>query len=335
MKRDARRPLRREVGRGAKLLQHGRRMSSSAQSVFRSEAVAYREQPGAIGRPLRIDDVWSSTVFWLLSLALVATLAFTGWFRVFEYASGPALVRVGDARAVTVVRGGTVESLLVEPGQAVERGTALLRLHDAEEVAELARVEGEMETNLVRLLRSPGDGAAKEALAGLAARREKASALLADRVVIAPIAGVVSDVRVQLQQHVSPGDTLVTVAPAGTRITLTAVLPGRYRPLLQTGQTLRFSLDGNPHEYEDVVIERVGSEVVGPSEVRRYLSLSDGISLDGPSVLVHGSLPHEFRARGTSFRYSHGLTGRVDVRVREEPIVLALFPTLRAMWARR
>ncbi len=300
--------------------------------IFRPEAIAHRDEPGANRRLLRIEDDWAHSFFWLVLFAAVLMTGFACAFRVFEYASGPAVVRLRGARTITVTRGGIVDSVVVEPGQAVSADAPLLRLHDAEEVAELSRIDGEIESNLVRLLREPGNVAVKEAMTGLAARRDKAAAILRERVVVSPIDGIVNDVRVQHQQHVTPGDRLVSIAPSGSSATLTAVLPGRYRPLLHEGQIVRFSLDGAPYEYINLVVDRVGSEVIGPEEVRRYLGLSSAVPVDGPSVLVHGTLPAEFTSRGEVFRFSEGLTGNVNVRVRSESIVLALLPSLRALW---
>jgi multidrug efflux pump subunit AcrA (membrane-fusion protein) len=142
--------------------------------IFRPEAVAYRERPGTTGRLLQIQDDWTHSFLWLLAFTGLVTLVFACAFRVCEYASGPGVVRLTNARAVTVARGGIVEALLVEPGQEVEEGAPLLQLNDAEEVAELARIEAELESNLARLLRDPGNSSAKEAMTGLSARRETA-----------------------------------------------------------------------------------------------------------------------------------------------------------------
>ena len=52
---------------------------------------------------------------------------------------------------------------------------------------------------------------------------------------------------------------------------LTALLPGRYRPLLAPGMSLRFVADGFPREVHALVIERVADQIVGPTEALRYL----------------------------------------------------------------
>ena len=309
-------------------------MSASAKSIFRQEAIDYREQPGARGHPLHLEDAWSRRMVFLLVLAAVATITFALTFRIHEYASGPALVRLSDERAVAPTRAGAVESILVEPGQVVSRGAPLVRLHDAEELAELARIDAEMESILVRLLREPAKASFKDAMAGLAARRDQAAARLRDRVIVAPSDGIVSDVRVRHQQHVMPGDAIVTVTPPNSPIGIVAVLPGRYRPSLHPGQTLRFSLDGTHYEYQDVIVERVGAEVIGAAEARRFLALAESVPIEGPVVLVQGRLPREFTSRGEVFRYSHGLTGKVDVRMRAQSLALTLFPWLREVGLR-
>jgi multidrug resistance efflux pump len=181
----------------------------------------------------------------------------------------------------------------------------------------------------VRLLREPANASVKGEMAGLSARRDRAAAMLRDRLVVSPIDGIVSDVRVRLQQHTNPGEAVVSVAPPSSRISLIAVLPGRHRPALRAGQTLRFSLDGNAYEYQNVVVEEVGAEAIGPEDARRFLALSEPLPNAGPVVLVHAPLPHDYVARGEVFRYANGLTGKVDVRMRAESIGLTLFPWLR------
>lgn len=302
-----------------------------ASSIFRQEAIEHRERPGAQGRPVQIDDLWSRVLFPLLLAVAAATVAFAFSFRVHEYASGPALTRFSDARSVTVARGGVVESVFIEPGQSIVRGAALFRLHDVDEQAEVLRLSAEIESRLIHLLREPGNALVKSDLASLAARRNAATAVLDDRTARAPIDGFVSDVRVRPQQHVEPGDVAVAITQPDSDITLIAFLPGQYQPVLHAGQTARFSLEGAPFEYTDVVIQSVSNEVVAAEEARRFLALSDAVTLDGPVTIVHGTLPRSFSSRGEVLRYTQGLTGRVEVRVREESIALTMFPVLRSV----
>ncbi len=74
-------------------------MENPAQ-IFRREAVKHQEvgtQDG--GAVLRLSPAWTYWAFWLLLAVVVFSGAFGLLGRVSEYATGPALVQLGDAEA--------------------------------------------------------------------------------------------------------------------------------------------------------------------------------------------------------------------------------------------
>jgi membrane fusion protein (multidrug efflux system) len=155
-----------------------------------------------------------------------------------------------------------------------------------------------------------------------------------EKTVRADITGYVSDVRVRSGQRVTPGDVLLAVAPAGeAQASLTAMVSAEYRPMLRSGLTMRFELDGFRYEYSDLDLVDVSAEAVGPVEVQRFLGQEhvEAVALTpGAKVLVTARLPAAtFSSEGQPYGYFDGLTGTAEIRVRNEPILVTLVPALR------
>jgi multidrug resistance efflux pump len=304
------------------------------KNIFRREALEHHIRGRAEGDILRFDTRWLTWTHRIVLLALAATLAYVVVFDVSEYASGKAFVRVEGRRAVTAAYSGTVEAVLVQPGQHVEKGQVLVTMTAQMEQAELRRATEEFNLNLAALLRDPGDHSAKQSLASLRPKRDQARQLARARFLRAPHDGVVTDVRARPGQQIDARAVVVGLAPKDAEVSLVCVLPGDYRPMMKPGQDIRFSLDGYKFEYRSVKVESIGEEVVGPLEMKRYLGAeaADAFPIEGPTVLVKGKLPSRtFKADGQTYSYVEGLTAKVDVRVRKEPIILVLLPALKAL----
>ena len=281
---------------------------------FPPNAVDRRGQTESEGELVHYDRKWTQWAYVLIFIVALVVFAFCCVFSVNEYASGPAVVRVDGKRAVTAPAAGVIESFSIKPGQLVK---------------------AEYEQTLVRLMLDPSDTAAKTALSTLSARRDQAAARLAERRVKSPIPGVVSDVRIRPGQHIDSGEVLLGIAPTDANVSIVAVVPGDYRPMLKASQDLRFSLDGYEYEYHDLTVESVGDGVVGPSEVKRFLGqeIFDSVHMtQGAKVLVTARLTSRtFTSEGETYAFFDGLTGTAEIRVREEPIIVTLLPFLKAV----
>jgi len=302
--------------------------------LYRAEALEHHDGEQREGELLRLSITWPGRAYWLLVAAVAIGIGFCAVGSVNEYASGPAVVRIEDRSDLTATFAATVAQVLARPGQHVEAGAPLIQFVAEDESAERARLDSEFELQLVRVMRDPSDQAARQSLTSLRAQRELAAARVGQRLVRASRAGIISDVRVRAGEHLNPGELIVSIVGDAAPVSLTAVLPGRYRPVLKPGMPLRFELDGERYRYHDLTIESVGDDVVGPAEVRRYLgaNAADTVELKGPLVLVRARL--EPRAMGdddAANRYFDGLPGHVDVKVRAESILVSLIPALRAL----
>jgi membrane fusion protein (multidrug efflux system) len=305
-----------------------------SEGLFSPEALAHHAAGGAESDLLRYDRRWPRRVYALLLMAASVAFLFVSLFGIDEYANGPALVRVDGRRMITATAPATVASVEVQPAQAVEVGSVLVRMYNADEANELARATREFDLELVRMLRDPGDAQTKLALASLRAARDQARNIVDSRIVRADVRGHVSDVRVRKGQHVNAGEVLVALAPEGeAHVSVVAMVSAQYRPLLKNGARMRFELEGFRFEYADLVVNEVSTEAVGPAEVQRFLGQErgDAVALDpGAKVLVTARIPTTtFSSEGQVYGYFDGLIGSAAIRVRRQTILALLIPALK------
>jgi biotin carboxyl carrier protein len=183
--------------------------------IFRREALEHYQHTDEQRDPLMLSPTWTRWSYWMLLSGLAAALVFSLLFEVHQYASGPAVVWMGGRTDVTALAAGTVRSVEVLAGQPVAAGQVLVRFDQAQEGAELARMEQEFELQLVKRLHDPADAAAEQALVSLNAQLQLARARVRERTVTAPAAGTVADVRVRPGQYLAPGQSLLAIVPAG------------------------------------------------------------------------------------------------------------------------
>jgi membrane fusion protein (multidrug efflux system) len=304
-------------------------------TLFRREALERFQTLDEAHDPLRISPAWTRWTYWSLLGALVAAVLFSLVGEVREYASGLAVVWMGTRDDVSAEAAGTVGAVEVAAGQRVRPGQILVRLHEAQEAAELARLDQEFELQLINRLRDPSDPGPEQALIGLRTQRQLASERLGERTLRAPSAGVASDVRVRPGQYLTAGQPVLSIVRDQDRPTVVVLLPGEFRPLVRRGMPIRFEISGYRYAYQRLTVESVGDEVVGPNEARRYLGaeIGDSVQLTGPVVILKARLPRPtFQAEGRTYRYHNGMHGTAEVEVRSEKILLTLVPGLKALF---
>lgn len=300
--------------------------------IFREEALRHHEGSQEHGDLLRISPKWTRWTYWLLLALVVSAAVFSLLGTIPEYASGPAVVKVEGRSDLTTDQPGIVATVYVQSGQRVEAGQPLVGFRSQEETASLERIQHEFELQLVRVLQNPADEAARQALTSLRAERELAQARQQARTVRAPQAGVVAALRVRPGQYVNPGENVVSVVGDDVHVELVALLPGGYRPRLSPGHSLRVELNGFSHEYQTFTIDSVGNQIIGPSEVRRFLGAdsADALTLSGPMVVVRARIGSPtFTLKGKTFNYFDGMLAQADARVRSERILVTLIPGLK------
>lgn len=310
---------------------------SAPAPLFRPQAIEHQRARGSRAELIVLDARATAWGFRLLCAGMLALLAFIALGRVNEYASGPAFVQLDGRTTLTATDSGLVTSVSVKPGDHVEAGAELARFHAAAEVAELSAATKQFDSQLAKLLLRPDDAASREALVELRARRELAQERRDRRVLRAPHAGIVGDVRLSPGQVVEPGLRVIDLQGAAKAATVIALLPGRYRPLLHAGDSLRFAADGFHELTHELTVTRVGQQIVGPTEAARFVGrdLADAFSIAGPVVLVQAALPlRSFALDGQRYEFSNGMFGVAEAAVRNEPIAYAFIPSLKP-WVER
>mgnify|MGYP000222806120 CR=1 FL=1 len=300
-------------------------------TLFREEALAYHAGSAEGGEVLRLPWEWARRAYLLVVVLAVAAALFAALVQIGVYESGPAVVLAADCAEVATSEDGTVTAVAVRPGQLVTAGAPLVQLDDQRERQELLRIRREQELQLVRSLADPADQTSRQSLPSLHAAQLLATGRLSDRGLRAPHSGRIADIRIRTGQRLQAGTSALLLC-RGDRFVLRALLPGRARPELAVGAPLRLELDGSKWSYQRLRVHEIGREVIGPDEARRALrrAHAEHFALAGPLVLVEAELPGtSFLVDHAAFPYADGLPGRVEVRVRQEPLGLLLFPWLR------
>lgn len=306
--------------------------------LFRSEAIHHQITQNARSDVLHVDPAATAWGFRLCMAGLCVVLTFLTIGRLNEYATGPAVVWLEGRSTLTAHQPAYVSKVHVHPGTRVRQGDVLVQFYSSAEAAELNAASREFDDQLRKLLQQPQDVAAREALVSLRARRDLSERKLDERTLRAPFSGVVGDVRVRAGQLVEAGTSVLELSDAASAASLTALLPGRYRPFLAPGKKLRFQLDGFNRRPLELTVTNVGDQIVGPAEAARYLGrdLADAIDVSGPVVLVQARLPRAtFEADdGKILAFAHGMQGKAESVVRNERVAYVFVPALK-QWVER
>lgn len=307
----------------------------SSHSLFRRRAVELAAAGDSQGDLLRLSPEWTRWAYWVVIFGIVLGVAYVTFARASEWAEGQAIVHVQGATEITSKTAGTVADVLVQPGEDVKKGTLLLALTGDEERAQLQRLEQEFKLQLSRTLRDPGDQAARQSLVTLRVERELARSRLDELSIYAAADGTIEDVRVREGQAVIPGDHLLTLSGDETSCEVWSLMPARYRPELNEGAEIGFSVFGFRYAQVKAELASVGSQAIGPREVRRYLGsdIGDAIQIEGPAVIAKAKIPScSFESDGDSFRFHRGMSGLSSIQLRREPLWAVLFPELRKVF---
>lgn len=305
--------------------------------MFNEEALQeYLQGQGEVGKILRLSSPWLTYAYRGLVAFMLLMLAFVCLAKVNYFGQGHAIVRMENRTTVTSRTQGVVTKVLAEAGQRVAANTTIAVLDDSRERAELARIDKDLDQQLIRWLRDPSDTAAGKLISELRGQREVALNNARLRTLSTPNAGLITDVRVLVGQAVAVGDTVASLShDEEPTYSLIALFPGRFRPQAHIGGQIRLEFQGYPFAYVGVPISALGEEVVGPKEARRIVGadLGDSIPIEGPVFIARAQLPSDgFELDGTRYGYFDGLTASAEVRLRAEPIIVMLMPGLRRFY---
>lgn len=131
------------------------------------------------------------------------------------------------------------------------------------------------------------------------------------------------------------GPAVVLTAGPRERCSAVAMLPGHLRPQIRPGMPLRVEMSGYRYAYQELLIDSVGAQVIGPGEAKRLLGedIADVVKIDGPVVLVEATLPAcSFDSGGQRLDFYHGMSATAGVRLRAERLLFALVPSLKGLF---
>ncbi|MCP4445668.1 MAG: HlyD family efflux transporter periplasmic adaptor subunit [Myxococcales bacterium] len=297
-------------------------------TIFRREAAVAHAALGEKGDVVRVSPPWIGWSYWALVAVLVASAVFLAVARIPDYSSGPVVVSELGRTEVLAPVSGNIETIDVLPGQEIVAGHRLATFYSPEESTELTRLDLEWQASLRAYLANRSDLAARSAVSSLRLRRNQ----LLDKLTLrAPHGGVVQDVRTASNRHIELGERLLSISQPGGQFSVIGFLPGADRPRLEPGMELRMTLEGYPRNYVDLPIESISSEVMGPREASQALGrgLQDSLRLPASVVVIRASLKHRsFEVDGQSYKYSHGMLGLGEVKLRSEPAYRTLVPSL-------
>lgn len=301
---------------------------------FRVEALRANRGVDRPGDVVRITGAWVRVTYWMIVSFVFVGVCYLVFGRINRYSAGPAVIRLHERVELTAQVGGALAEVLIEPGQAVERDELLVRFDDSSARDEVERIEQAWQARLRARLLDPSDEVTASELVALRRQRREAQAALARRELRAPVAGVIGDVRIRSGQHIGVGEVVLSVLTDQPSRRVVALMPGADSPQIEPGMTMRIELPGYNRAYQQLLVTHVGEEVIGPTEVRRFVgpALADSLALTGPVLLVEAQLPGPtFVVDDERYSYHEGMPAIAEVRVQSESLLEMLIPALRGM----
>lgn len=304
--------------------------------LFRQDALeSYVKGAASEGAVFEAEPSWIRSSFWALIAGALLLFLFVCFGRVHEYASGPAIIHVGEQVEVTAVTDANIGKLLVSAGQQVNAGQAIVQLYQGQAIADYQRLKSEFELRLRQRLMAPDDTAVESALISLQADLELARTNLDQRTVHADISGTVGDIRIRPGQRISAGQVLLSINSNDDDVRIIAFLPGQYRPQIQPGMRVRLALDGYPYGYQYVEISDIADEIIGPAEAKQFAGgvIGDVLNIDGPNFIVEARLDSaSFTSENKTYAFHNGMHGLAEAQVASESILMTLFPSLKKLF---
>jgi biotin carboxyl carrier protein len=260
-------------------------------------------------------------------LAIVLSIVIT----VPTYSSGMGVVML-PGTPITA-GGGTVEQVLVTPGQHVKKGQVLLRLSSIEQENDLRTAKTDAENQTTMFLFDLTDDQVKKNLGTTLSRLRHEEAKLEMRLVRAKVEGTVSDLRVRVGQAIAPGDMVLQIVDPKAEPEIWAFLPAKDRPRLRATQILQTEILGYTKSREKSKIYFVSPEAMGASDAAKIIGpqLADALKLaqGGSYVLVKAKLPGKtFKTQHSTLFYHHGMSAKTEVKIRSKPFIVTLLPSL-------
>lgn len=237
-------------------------------------ALGRRWSPTAVqASPIQVSEVIGSLPWWVArgSLYLIAAFVLVAllWaslshIDVVVEARG-TMIPEGYVRPVQTQSGGAVQEVFAREGDAVTRGQPLVQLDGTQLRTRLTKLREELATSrdqLRQTLALQGPTATtlehQNRLARLESEAESVEITLRQTTITAPTDGVLTTLEAASAGAVlQPGQTVATIAPAGTQLVIEAHVANKDMSSLETGLSARMKFDAFPWQDHGVVVGRV------------------------------------------------------------------------------
>lgn len=236
---------------------------------------------------------WLNTSHWALVALGVLILVYLLTAQTSELASGTAIVRYSGETVVPSPSTGIVAQLFINDGSHVQLGDPLLRLTGS--------------------------------FSGSLAERYKL-------IVRANSTGIIDKLNVRQGQPVSAQDPLVTITDQPDRREMIALLPVQIAPQLILPASAVLRLTGYPDSRVHLSLTGVRPFIASQESAALLIGkASDGVlAHTGASLICTARFDkNTFTSEGHVFSLQDGMTGRVEVKLRSEPLLLTLIPSLK------
>lgn len=312
-------------------LQRRSEQEMDKKSLYRAEALESHRRRGQEGVVTELSPSWVRRTYWVLLVVITAAIGFATWVEVPTYSTGSGIV-VFDGTKITSPAPGTVDKVYVVPSQLVHKGDLVVRLKSDKEESDLASANKSLEKTLQQYIVDRSDEQVHKELIAAQNQLQRASDALAQRSVRATADGTVSDIRIQPGTPLEFGAPILTIIAPGTKPEVWAYMPANDLPRFKAGSRLQVSLPGFEKTPENVTVTSIGRTGISGAEAKRALGaeLADALKLapETSYVIVKGTLPATFRAKGHTYHYQGGMTAKTEIRVESKRFIVTLLPSL-------
>lgn len=199
-----------------------------------------------------------------------------------------------------------IEAILFEDGQWVKKDTVLIQLNDAEQRAELAEAQAQLDertSQLARVRSVEGSGALSKSVVDeetaryniASAKVELIEARVRDRRIVAPFDGQLGLRNVSVGSLVTSNDTLITLTDV-TRAKVDFTLPERYLGSVAVGQTIHGRSVAYPNSVFTGVIDSIEPQLdVTARAIRARAIIENADQRLRPGMLLEITLELESR----------------------------------------
>lgn len=313
-------------------LQKQTEIDADKGGLYRGEALEAHRSRGNEGVPVQLTPGWVRRTYPILATAIVIGLVASVLLKVPTYSSGTGVVVIPGA-TVSPPISGMVEQMLVQQNQEVRKGDPLFKLRAETEEAELKLAQDELDIATKQFLLDRTDETARRQIASSEARVTRAKAQLATRIIRAPKAGTVTDIRHEPGKMAEAGQRILTIVDSGVEPEIVCFLPGTDRPRIHEGMEIQVAVGGYTKTPEYVKITSVGSEVISGTIAAQQLGteISESVAKQlqgGNWVVVRARLPKTFKTDHDELRYHHGMTAKAEVKIKNTPFLVTVIPAL-------